>query len=166
MKVKVLKDVEAKYLLATFQPRYFEDSKVGDSFDTLVEEDEEHPKMPLIFEAGPDDKFDFISPYEKDKRYIKWLIEVDTGRILNWPQGVFADVFYKVCDQGNYSLLDENKEFIGWVSEDYVPGCLSIEDNGYGDYFSILVNGEGYIQHWNPEKVAREYMDKFNEDRY
>ncbi len=41
----------------------------------------------------------------------KATIDLDTKKILNWPEGKslsFEDM--KICDQGIYILLDENKE--------------------------------------------------------
>ena len=34
------------------------------------------------------------------------IIELDTGRVRDWPEGTTADIHYKVCDAGEYELLD------------------------------------------------------------
>lgn len=36
-------------------------------------------------------------------------VEMDTGRIVGWPQHHSHDVYMKVVDGGTYSLLDENQ---------------------------------------------------------
>lgn len=53
-------------------------------------------------------------------------INIDTGIIENCKKGTIADIYYKVCDDGNYKLLDENNNII--IDKDsYVPNCLCPE---------------------------------------
>ncbi len=74
-------------------------------------------------------------------------IDIETGRIINWKQGVTASIHYKVCDSGTYSIRDINSEEVIY-REDYVPGCLCPKENGYGDYIIMDINADGMIQGW------------------
>ena len=40
-------------------------------------------------------------------------IDVDTGQIMNWEKGKTADIHYKVCDAGIYTLMDTDGLQIG-----------------------------------------------------
>lgn len=126
MKITVKKKIEfeAKHLFCKIGVRYSEDASINGKEDT------EGNLMPFL-EHG------------------NWNIKIDieTGQIIGWPRGTIADVHYKVCDNGNYILFDEeNKEVIKYRG--YVPKCLQIEENGYGDYVIIKIDSNGYIHNW------------------
>jgi hypothetical protein len=81
----------------------------------------------------------------------KWcpIIDLQTGVIQDWPEGVEADIHYKVCDAGQYWLQD-HEEVRRWNYQgDYVPDILSPEETGYGDYIIIHVFNDGSIRGWN-----------------
>lgn len=85
------------------------------------------------------------------------VIELSTGRILDWPEGVEADIHYKVCDAGYYWLLDESKKRIAKWKGDYVPNdFLCVGDNGYGDYIIFKVGGDGLIIGWDEPDIDAE----------
>jgi len=75
-------------------------------------------------------------------------ILVDSGRIINWQLGKTAVINYKTCDDNQYELVDHNKNSI-LKKEGYVLNCLSITDNGYGDYIKMNINEHGFIENWN-----------------
>lgn len=76
-------------------------------------------------------------------------IELATGRVLNWPEGVEADIHYKVCDAGQYWLLDADQRRIAKWSGFYVPNdFLCVGDNGYGDYIIFKIGADGKIVGW------------------
>jgi len=79
-----------------------------------------------------------------------WLpvIEIETGKIRNWKQGVTADIHYKVCDDGDYYLMSEDENTHEIHKNGYVPSCLSINGNGYGDYIIMKVDENGIIEDW------------------
>lgn len=132
MKIEILKKVEydVKYLKASMGVRYWEDAVVNDI------EDEHGSLIPL-------------------KNGDRWeiLIDVDTGTIQNWPLGTTASVHYKVCDDGTYQLLDENKEVV-YEIEDYVPYCFCTKSSGYGDYVIMDIDGFGIIDNWKPKSIV------------
>lgn len=74
------------------------------------------------------------------------LIDLATGRIVGWPEGVTADVHYKVCDRGFYWLADEaGRNVVKWASG-YVPDDLLCRgESGHGDYIILRVAGDGMI---------------------
>lgn len=85
------------------------------------------------------------------------VIELETGRILNWPEGTEADIHYKVCDAGEYWLLDEDKKRIAKWRDYYVPNdILCVGDNGYGDYIIFKVGGDGKIIDWEEPGIDEE----------
>jgi len=80
--VTIKRDVPVKYLRAVCGVRYWEDASVNGKLD-------KQGSIPM-------------------RRGDEWcpVIDIDDGTILDWPEGVTADIHYKVCDEGVYSLLD------------------------------------------------------------
>jgi len=76
-------------------------------------------------------------------------IDIETGQVLNWHYGIYAEVHYKVCDNGSYALFDKDGISVLDLQEEYVPDCLAIDDNGYGDYIIMTINEDGFIKDWN-----------------
>ena len=74
------------------------------------------------------------------------IIELATGKIINWNIGDTASVHYKVCDDGKYYLLDENKQRILKEKHSYVPDILSPKEEGYGDYIIMDIAEDGIIK--------------------
>lgn len=129
MKVMVTtpREVNIKYLQVEAGVRYWEDATVNGV------EDVDGTRIPCR-------KGDMWCPY----------ILIDTGKISNWPQGVVADIHYKVCDAGSYWLFDENHEDVAAIEEDYVPKIMCPEEDGHGDYIIMKVNCDGFIENWKP----------------
>lgn len=97
---------------------------------------------------GKEDEDGTLTPC-KDGDYWCPLINIETGVIENWEIGKTADVHFKVCDDGEYSLLNPFKEVV--IKKDgYVPDCLSINDAGYGDYIIMKIDEKGLIEDWKP----------------
>lgn len=100
----------------------------------------------------------YPSLFDEDNTfYLK--IDVETGKVINWPVGIdgyFYDI--KLVDGGIYKLLNKNNKIIhNYIG--YVPKCLSIEDNGWGDYLIFKIKNDGYINNWKfNEKYKSELM--------
>ena len=126
--IKETVECDVKYLKADCGVRYWEDADVNGSAD-----DEDEPAMPFATEGA-------------------WrpTIDIETGVILDWPKGTTADVHYKVCDAGVYTLLDADKSEIKQI-EGYVPSIMFPEANGYGDYVIMKIDGDGKIANWVPD---------------
>jgi len=77
------------------------------------------------------------------------VIGLEDGAIAGWPEGTEADVHFKVCDAGEYWLLDDNQNRIAKWNGDYVPNdILCVNDNGYGDYIIFKIAACGKIVGW------------------
>lgn len=125
-----------KYIRAIVCPRYWEDVDIrSDNNDYYSDND--YKNMPL----RDDDK---------------WILEidVDTGSVRNWTNGVEASIHYKICDDGKYFILDKNYTDIAKFESEYVPSILAIDDEGYGDYIILTINSDGIINDWK-----RPYFD-------
>jgi hypothetical protein len=121
----------ARYIEVNAGVRYWEDATVNGKEDTNGE---------IPFRVGND---------------WKPVIELATGQIIGWPEGTEADVHYKVCDDGEYWLLDENKKRIAKWASYYVPDrILCIGDRGYGDYIIFKVGSDGKIIDWKQPAIA------------
>lgn len=82
------------------------------------------------------------------------VIELEGGRFVDWPVGVVADIHYKVCDDGEYWLLDDERRRVGTWSGYYVPDAfLCHGDRGYGDYIIFTVGADGIIEGWGRPEV-------------
>ena len=88
----------------------------------------------------------------------KPIIDIDKGVIKNWKKGTIADIHYKVCDAGSYFLEDEKGNVVLSIEDDYVPKIMCPEDEGWGDYIIMKVDGDGKIANWNPD------LDDFQND--
>lgn len=89
----------------------------------------------------------------RNGNYWEPKINVNTGQIINWPFGYTARIHYKVCDDGEYILKQNNKiyKYIDY----YVPNILdcSEDQSSFGDYIIMNISAGGYIQGWNPNKI-------------
>lgn len=138
---KIVKvDVEVTTLRADMKVRYWEDGEVNGEQDS-----DECPQMPLR-----------LGDY--------WVLDIDleTGKIKNWPEGTTASVHYKVCDAGTYSLLDAEGNSVISINE-YVPAMLCPKDDGYGDYVIMDIDADGFIDGW---KADLEYFYAYGPSVY
>lgn len=102
---------------------------------------------------GVEDIDGTLVPFKKGNDWCP-IIELDSGKFVDWPAGTDAFIYYKVCDQGNYWLLDENKKRIAKWKGVYVPDdILCIGENGYGDYIIMSVNNQGGIENWKAPEL-------------
>jgi hypothetical protein len=123
--VKIEKEVELKMLVVKAGVRYWEDAKVNGV------EDEQGDLIPCRV-------MDLWCP----------IIDIDSGVITNWTQGVKADVHYKICDAGSYYLQDSEGNSVLSIENDYVPEIMCPKENGYGDYIIMIVDENGKIENW------------------
>jgi hypothetical protein len=77
------------------------------------------------------------------------VIDLQTGEVNGWPTGMVADVHYKVCDDGEYWLQDENGARVAKWDGYYVPDdILCVGENGYGDYIIFKIGADGKVTGW------------------
>lgn len=122
---------EVAYLRAECEVRYWDDASVNG-----VTDDADRPSIPFAVN-------DTWCP----------VISLDTGVIVDWPQGTTASVHYKVCDAGRYSLLDPLKSTVLTI-DGYVPRIMSPKANGYGDYVIMDIGADGAIANWRVDLEA------------
>lgn len=136
IKITETRTVQVRYLAARCGVRYWEDATVNG------EEDADGSRIPC--RDGDD-----------------WapLIDIDEGRICDWPEGVTADIHYKVCDDGTYQIRDDSNNGIRRISG-YVPSIMCPEGDGYGDYVKMKIDGAGKIANWNSDD-----LDAFRSDK-
>ena len=124
---------DAKYIKVRAGVRYWEDAKLNGVADT-------EGKVP--FRAG-----DYWLP----------IIDLESGQVLDWPAGMEARIHYKVCDDGEYWLLDDRRQRIAKWKSDYVPnGVLCVGESGFGDYIIFSITADGRIQGWKPPVLSPE----------
>lgn len=130
-----------KYLRVRAGVRYWEDTYVNG-----VEDDNDDPRMPFARESG------------------NWYIDIDTktGSIKDWPQGASARVHYKTCDDNTFYFINHNGTVIGEY-DGYVPSCLAIDDDGWGDYIIFHIAANGKIEDWN---FTQDDIDKIKQNAF
>ena len=117
--------MKPKTLLILASVRYWEDTEINGVIDT------DGSLMPLKSSDG------------------RWAPQVDlaSGQICEWPEGMTADIHYKICDAGNYFIKTECGKMLKYKG-DYVPDFLDTNEPGYGDYIIWQVDGIGKIDGW------------------
>lgn len=134
--LKVEREFDARFLKVEAGVRYWEDARVN----------------------GVDDEGGILIPCRKDDKWCPF-ISIENGQIVNWEKGKEANIHYKVCDDGRYTLLDKNYEEIKSI-EDYVISDLTDDS----DYIILVVDENGYIENWNPTlKDFQKEVDKYPE---
>ena len=113
------------YLKAECGVRYWEDASVNG-----VDETDDAPTIPC--RAG-----DAWAP----------LIHLETGSIVDWPEGTTASTHYKVADDGRYALLDADRNEVVAI-EGYVPKVMCPGGDGFGDYVIMDIGPDGKIARW------------------
>lgn len=127
IELSIKKEFEVKYLGVSAGVRYWEDTEVNGVEDT------EGTLIPL-----------------RNGEYWEPIIDIETGIIRDWPQGTTAEVHYKVCDDGRYTLLDEKFDLVKTI-DGYVPKIMSPKEAGYGDYIIMNILENGQIEDWSIE---------------
>ena len=94
----------------------------------------------------------------------KWLsvVDIETGKIIDWPQGEEREYYWKICDAGSYYLLDANKQILLSIIQNYVPNNLLPGE--YGDYLDLKINGEGVITNWLKNPTSEDFTNDEDED--
>lgn len=123
--------MQATYLEVCAQVRYWEDATVNGAEDTdgkLI-----HARVNEMWHP---------------------LIRLADGMVMGWPEGTTADIHYKVCDAGEYWLLDDKRKRVAKWAGFYVPGeFLCHGDNGYGDYIIFKVGADGLIEKYSAPEI-------------
>lgn len=82
------------------------------------------------------------------------IIRLADGAVLDWPQGTTADVHFKVCDEGEYWLLNDERKRVAKWSGFYVPDdFLCHGESGYGDYIIMQIGADGTVEGWRTPEI-------------
>ena len=90
------------------------------------------------------------------------IVDLETGKIRDWPQGEEREYYWKICDAGSYHLLDKNGEAALSIRNNYVPNNLLPGE--WGDYLDLKINGEGVITNWLKSPTAEDFTNDEDED--
>jgi len=86
-------------------------------------------------------------------------IDIDNASIIAWPKGSVGRLSMKVCDEGTYTLFDQNFDEIKTLKNDYVPNSLL--PGSYGDYIDLQIDEKGKITNW---LASPNFSNFFGED--
>ena len=75
------------------------------------------------------------------------IIELQTGKIINWQEGKNASIHFKSCDDNEFYLLDKDNNIIVGIYG-YVIDMMCPKENGDGDYVIMDIDSNGFIQDW------------------
>lgn len=84
-------------------------------------------------------------------------IEIDSGKIKDYPHNHPYKIFMKVVDQGIYILCDENRKEVARIENNYVPH--GVVPGEYGDYVDLNINEHGIITNWPKNPDVSEFFD-------
>lgn len=125
LEITETRTVNVKMLKVEAGVRYWEDGKIN----------------------GVEDEDGTLIPFRSGDAW-RPMIDIDTGMIIEWPAGTTAELHYKVCDEGIYTLIgDDGAEITS--KEGYVPAIMSPGGRGYGDYIIMTIGEDGKIAGWN-----------------
>lgn len=145
LRLKETRAVPVKYIRARCGVRYWEDAEINGV------QDSDGSRIPLREGTSADN--DSLGGGN-------WCptIDLDTGIIENWPAGTTASIHYKVCDDGDYELLDANREVVKAI-DGYVPSIMCPEGEGFGDYVIMEIDSDGKIAKWRADLSEFEKSD-------
>ena len=124
---------QARFVKVSAAVRYWEDARVN----------------------GVEDVDGTLIPFRTGELWLP-IIDLATGKFLDWPAGLEANIHYKVCDAGEYWLLNEARQRIAKWKGYYVPDdVLCVGDRGYGDYIILKVGADGVVLGWK-----KPYLDE------
>ena len=83
------------------------------------------------------------------------IVDLESGKIRDWPQGEEREYYWKICDAGSYHLLDESDKATLSINNNYVPNNLLPGE--WGDYLDLKINSEGVITNWLSNPTAEDF---------
>jgi len=96
----------------------------------------------LSIEVPYDDDDEIPEYIHEGRNTLKFLIDLDRRKVVDWPEGNHYDLHLKVCDRGIYRLLDPNMGELAIIYQDYVPDGVP---GAYGDYITLRITNDGTV---------------------
>lgn len=162
---KIVISQNVRYLKALMGVRYYVDCRYstdnGKTWNEHFEDNEEESNR--IMKLTPN----VVTIETKYGNIYDWelVVDLETGKVQNWPKDFCLQTEYKVCDEGDYSFLDEHLDEVINITKEfkqyYVPDFLSLEGDGFGDYVYLNINGDGSIEHF--DIMRQRITNYFNE---
>jgi len=84
------------------------------------------------------------------------IIDIDEGKVLDWPEGKTGRLQMKVCDEGSYFLLDDKGNTVLSIEQDYVPNALI--PGRYGDYIDLQISESGLVLNWPNQPSISDFI--------
>ena len=134
---KVTQEYDAKFIRVSANVRHWEDGQID----------------------GVEDESGDLTPFRNMGLWTP-VIDIDSGTVIDWPIGTVAKFHYKVCDAGSYQLLDEHKNIIAEIVNNYVPSGLCHGDEGHGDYIIFSVEEHGKIVNYKENIRLSDWQDE------
>lgn len=123
--------IQTTYIEVSAEVRYWEDAKIN----------------------GVEDENGTLTPFRSGDLWCP-VIRLEDGMVMDWPAGMVADIHFKVCDAGQYWLLDAGRQRVAKWASYYVPDdFLCQAENGYGDYIIFQVGADGLIKQWRKPEI-------------
>lgn len=85
-------------------------------------------------------------------------VEIDTGKIKDWPQGKAGSLYMKVVDEGDYTLLGPHGNVVAMLEGDYVPH--GVVPGEWGDYINLEINEDGIVTNWPAKPDVSKFFDQ------
>jgi hypothetical protein len=88
--------------------------------------------------------------------YDRWdiTIDLDTKKIVDWPQGIKKHVYMRVSDEGSYWLLDADKNVVSAIEKADAPiHLIPVE---YGAYINLDIRADGSIRTFKGKDISLE----------
>lgn len=125
---------------------------------TVKEENATHIYMVLPINYGEEEiPNDF--PFRIGDTW-KATVEIDTGKIRDWPAGKIADIHLTVKDGGSYHLINAKGENIAAIEGDYVPH--GIVPGSYGDTVELKVAADGTVVNWPRTPSGKDFLQEID----
>ncbi len=86
------------------------------------------------------------------------LIELGSGKIVDWPQGRAERVHLTVKDGGTYVILSPDGKVVASQENDYVPHCVI--PGKYGDTIELDIDATGKITNWKTPRLEEFTRDE------
>jgi len=112
---------------------------INGQWDWDCEEKKQPPKMPFVV---PDPKFPGDWRWQFD-------VDVETGTIVNWPEGIEARTYFKSSDDVAVVYDGQNLNDCHYVPRFLRPGEPD------EDYLAVTISREGKIRNWSAAKVRQ-----------
>ncbi len=97
-----------------------------------------------------------MTPFRNGDLWVP-TIRLSDGKVMDWPEGMTAEIYYKVCDEGEYWLRSASRRLFKY-RDYYVPDSyLCHGDEGFGDYIILNIGPDGIIKDWHEPRFDSEH---------